>query len=166
MHSPSEASQGSADQAASADATPDTSSRPLANQIVSAASRFARVATQVSNIPISSVSMRALGYIERHGPQRISYMASYESISQPAMTSAINRLAQDGLVIRQPDPIDARAQLVALTDNGRHLLEEYRQQVAAVIQPELERLTTDDYAIIERTVDILDALTNDLTGIA
>ena len=69
-------------------------------------------------------------------------------------------------MIRQPDPIDARAQLVALTDNGRHLLEEYRQQVAAVIQPELEHLTTEDYATIERTVDILDALTNDLTGIA
>lgn len=145
---------------------PQETPRPLANQIVSAASRFARVSTQVSNIPISPVSMRALGYIERHGPQRISRMASYESISQPAMTSAINRLAQDGLVIRQPDALDARAQLVALTDNGRHLLEEYRQQVAAVIQPQLERLTAEDYATIERTVDILDALTNDLTGIA
>ena len=82
------------------------------------------------------------------------------------MTSAVNRLADDGLVIRQPDPADARAQLVVLTDTGRQLLEEYRQQIAAVIQPKLEHLTADDYATIQRTVEILDALTNDLTGIA
>ena len=138
--------------------------RPLANQIVAASSRFARVVTQVSNIPISIVSMRALGYIERYGPQRISQMAGYESISQPAMTSAVNRLADDALVVRQPDPADARAQLVELTDEGRRMLAEYRSQVAEVLQPKLEHLSAADYAIIERAVELLDTLTNDLTG--
>ena len=140
--------------------------RPLANHIVSAASRFARVVTQVSNIPISPVSMRALGYIERHGPQRISQMAAYESISQPAMTAAVNRLADDGLVRRQPDPGDARAQLVELTNQGQHMLDEYRQQVATVLQPKLENLSAADYATIERSIELLETLTNDLTRTA
>ena len=140
--------------------------RPLANQIVASSSRFARVVTQVSNIPISAVSMRALGYIERLGPQRISHMADYESISQPAMTSAVNRLAQDGLVVREADPVDARAQLVALTATGRKLLEQYRHQVTAVLQPKLEALPPDDYATIERAVGLLDTLTDDLIGLA
>lgn len=144
----------------------DSSDRPLANQLVSAASRFARVVTQVSDIPISAVSMRALGYIERLGPQRISQMASYESISQPAMTSAINRLETDGLIIRQPDPADARAQLVDLTDQGRHLLEEYRGQVANVLQPKLKALPAADYAAIESVVELLEKLTNELIGTA
>lgn len=144
----------------------DGSDRPLANQLVSAASRFARVVTQVSDIPISAVSMRALGYIERLGPQRISQMASYESISQPAMTSAINRLETDGLIIRQPDPADARAQLVDLTDQGRHLLEEYRGQVANVLQPKLNALPAADYATIEGVVELLEKLTNELIGTA
>lgn len=138
--------------------------RPLANQIVSASSRFARVVTQVSNIGVSAVSMRALGYIERHGPQRISQMAGYESISQPAMTSAVNRLADDGLVVRQPDPADARAQLVELTDQGQHMLDEYRSQVAEVLQPMLENFSAADYAVIEHAVELLETLTNDLTG--
>ena len=111
--------------------------RPLANQIVASSSRFARVVTQVSNIPISAVSMRALGYIERLGPQRISHMADYESISQPAMTSAVNRLAQDGLVVREADPVDARAQLVALTATGRKLLEQYRLKLPRCYSPNL-----------------------------
>ena len=166
MYSMSDASQAAADQPPSSDAATPSSQRPLANQVVASASRFARVVTQVSDIPISAVSMRALGYIERLGPQRISRMALYESISQPAMTSAVNRLAQDGLVVRQADPADARAQLVAMTDTGRQLLEEYRQQVAAVLQPKLEALAPDDYATIERTVELLDTLTDDLTGIA
>ena len=139
--------------------------RPLANQIVASASRFARVVIQVSNIPISPLSMRALGYIERLGPRRISQMADYESISQPAMTSAVNRLAQDGLVVRDPDPADARAQLVAMTDLGRELLQKYRQQVAAVLQPKLESLDADEYDTIKRAVGVLDALTNDLIGL-
>src|SRR5699024_4781363 len=63
------------------DGSSNASLRPLANQMVAAASRFARTATQISGIRISAVSMRALAYIERHGPQRISHLANYESIS-------------------------------------------------------------------------------------
>lgn len=138
--------------------------RPLANQLVSAASRFARVVTQVSDIPISAVSMRALGYIQRQGPQRISQMAAYESISQPAMTSAINRLEADGLIERQPDPADARAQLIELTHRGADLLEAYRGQVAEVLQPKLQDLPATDYATITRVVELLERLTDELIG--
>ena len=166
MHSAPNTPEAPDDPPASADPAHPSSQRPLANQIVASASRFARVVTQVSDIPISAVSMRALGYIERLGPQRVSTMAVYESISQPAMTSAVNRLAEDGLVVRQTDPADARAQLVAMTDTGRELLEQYRQQVADVLQPRLENLTPEDYATIERCVELLDSLTDDLTGLA
>lgn len=166
MYSAPNAHQAPDDDPANPGPAKRSSQRPLANQIVASASRFARVVTQVSDIPISAVSMRALGYIERLGPQRVSTMAVYESISQPAMTSAVNRLAEDGLVVRQTDPADARAQLVAMTDTGRELLEQYRQQVADVLQPRLEHLAPDDYATIERCVELLDSLTDDLTGLA
>ncbi|GAA2028538.1 hypothetical protein GCM10009720_05370 [Yaniella flava] len=121
--------------------------------------------TQVSGIPISPLSMRVLGYIDRNGPQRISLMASVESISQPAMTSAVNRLADDELVIRRPDPLDARAQLVDLTDRGHDMLAEYRGHMAEVLQPRLDALAADDYATVERAVAIFETLTNDLTGL-
>ena len=110
--------------------------------------------------------MRALGYIERLGPQRISHVTSYESISQPAMTTAINRLETDGLITRQPDPADARAQLDDLTAQGRILLEDYRNQVAHVLQPKLEDLSAADYVTVERAVEPLETLTNDLIGTA
>src|SRR5699024_12756173 len=127
------------------DGSSNASLRPLANQMVAAASRFARTATQISGIRISAVSMRALAYIERHGPQRISHLANYESISQPAMTTAVNRLPQDGMDVRQPDPADARAHLVALTAPGHPALHEYRRQVAAIVPPTLDTLTAADH---------------------
>jgi len=108
--------------------------------------------------------MRALGYIQRQGPQRISQMAAYESISQPAMTSAINRLEADGLIERQPDPADARAQLIELTHRGADLLEAYRGQVAEVLQPKLQDLPATDYATITRVVELLERLTDELIG--
>jgi len=146
------------------DGSSNASLRPLANQMVAAASRFARTATQISGIRISAVSMRALAYIERHGPQRISHLANYESISQPAMTTAVNRLAQDGMVVRQPDPVDARAHLVALTDQGDTALQEYRRQVAAIVQPTFDTLSEADRTTLARAVEILESLTNKLTG--
>lgn len=152
--------------AASATDPSEENQRPLANQIVTVTSRFARAVTQVSGIAISPLSMRVLSYIERYGPQRISVMASVESISQPAMTSAVNRLAKDGLVTRQTDPVDARAQLVDMTDQGQEMLAQYRRQAARVLQPRLETLSAEDYATIERTVEILETLTHDLTGFA
>lgn len=136
---------------------------PLANQLMTAVSRFSRVVTHASRIPISAVSMRALGHIERSGPQRISALACYESISQPAITAAVNKLEADGLVHRQPDPADARAQLVALTSKGRELLTEYRGQVAQVLQPRLDALSPDDIESLERSVEIFHALTDGLT---
>lgn len=148
------------------DMPPDIASTPqlpLANQLMAAATRFARVVTQVSKIPISAVSMRALGHIERSGPQRISAMACYESISQPAITAAVNKLEDDGLVSRQPDPADARAQLVALTAKGQELLTTYRAQVAQVLQPRLDTLDAVDFATLQHTVEILDQLTDGLT---
>jgi len=164
MHSSDDAYQPDANHHTKQQQATSADQRPLANQIVSASSRFARVVTQVANIEISAVSMRALGYIERHGPQRISHMASYESISQPAMTSAVNRLADGGLVVRAPDPADARAQLVELTDQGQRMLDEYRSQVATVLQPMLENFSAADYAVIEHAVELLETLANDLTG--
>src|SRR5699024_2006165 len=96
--------------------------------------------------------------------QRYPPPAHYSILSQPAMTTAVNRLAQDGMVVRQPDPVDARAHLVALTDQGDTALQEYRRQVAAIVQPTFDTLSEADRTTLARAVEILESLTNKLTG--
>lgn len=142
----------------------DHANPPIENQLVATASHFARVVNRVAKIPMSPVSMRVLARIDHYGPQRISHMAFHESISQPAMTTAVNRLQNDGLVTREPDPTDARAQRVTMTDRGLQTLHDFRSQVRTVIQPKLEALNPEDYAALLRSTEILQTLTEDLTG--
>src|SRR5699024_7075184 len=133
-------------------------------QMVAAASWFARTATLFSGIRISAVCMRALAYIERQGSQRMSHVANYESISRPAMPTAVTRLAHDGMVVRQPGPVDARAHLADLNDQGDTALQEYRRQVAAIVPPTFDTLSEADRTTLARAVEILESLTNKLTG--
>src|SRR5699024_2512000 len=97
-------------------------------------------------------------------PQRISHLANYVSISQHTMTTAVNRLAQDDMVVLQPDPVDDRAHLVALTNQSDTALQEYRRQVAAIVQAQFDTVSDADRTTLARAVEILETLTNKLTG--
>jgi DNA-binding MarR family transcriptional regulator len=44
-------------------------------------------------------------------------------VSSGTMTNRIDRLAADGLVVREPDPSDGRGVLVRLTDEGRTVVD-------------------------------------------
>jgi DNA-binding MarR family transcriptional regulator len=55
------------------------------------------------------------------GPQRISDLGRHVLLSQPALSRLVDRLAERGLVERQPDPADGRGVRLALTASGRDL---------------------------------------------
>lgn len=56
------------------------------------------------------------------GPLRLSDLAQHEALSQPGMTTLVNRLEAAGLAERVPDRTDGRAILVRITNAGRQLL--------------------------------------------
>lgn len=55
------------------------------------------------------------------GPQRMSELNRHVLLSQPALSRLVDRLADRGLVRREPDPADGRGVLLSLTDAGRAL---------------------------------------------
>ena len=55
------------------------------------------------------------------GPLRISELNRHVLLSQPALSRLVDRLAERGLVERQPDPADGRGIRLSLTDGGRAL---------------------------------------------
>src|SRR3954454_6440886 len=95
------------------------------------------------------------------GPRRITELAVAEAVAQPTVTTLVGRLERDGLVRRAPDPADARAVLVHLTDAGRERLARRRAARAAVIDERLAALTDDDRA---RLLDALPALNKMIEG--
>jgi DNA-binding MarR family transcriptional regulator len=74
------------------------------------------------------------------GPVTVSALAERLGVTQQAASKSVADLERRGYVSRSPDPTDARARLVALTDRGRHAVEGGRRHRAAVVRELAERL--------------------------
>jgi DNA-binding MarR family transcriptional regulator len=79
---------------------------------------------QAHGLPVGGFDV--LAALRRAGrPYRLSPTELYNSllVSSGAMTNRIDRLEEDGLVTRTPDPHDRRSILVALTPKGRRIVD-------------------------------------------
>lgn len=52
-------------------------------------------------------------------PQRLGELGGHVMLSQPGLSRLVDRLVERGLVAKYPDPADARASLLSLTEDGR-----------------------------------------------
>jgi DNA-binding MarR family transcriptional regulator len=134
----------------------------LAARLTSQGSRFARTASRKAGTKRSLIALRALANLQQEGDLRVGELALREAITQPAMTSAVNRLEADGLVARSADPADARASVVSLTEAGAAELHDFRMRAAAKVRPVLESLPEDDLAVLARAADLLQELADRL----
>lgn len=119
---------------------------PAAGDLVMYAARLVRASRQhIHATPPAGV--RVLSLIDEHGPSGVGRLAEHDRTSQPTMSGAVATLVERGWVTKEPDPDDARATLVTLTDAGRRALAVVRERnaeaVAAAIR-EHPTLTPDD----------------------
>ena len=75
---------------------------------------------------MSFTARSTLSRLDRDGPSRLSSLAAAEGVAQPSMTQLVQRLETQGLVLRTRDAEDGRVVLVAITDEGRVLLDQRR----------------------------------------
>lgn len=69
---------------------------------------------------------------------RMSDLAESTQLTKQTLTSIVDRLERAGYVARRPDPDDARARVVTITEKGRELVELSIPTVTAV-EAEWER---------------------------
>ncbi|WP_067428726.1 MarR family winged helix-turn-helix transcriptional regulator [Nocardioides jensenii] len=116
--------------------------------LVTYAARLVRASRQhVHHTPPAGV--RVLSLLDEHGPSGISQLATYDRTSQPTMSGAVAGLVERGWVSKTPDPKDARASLVRLTDAGRDALGVVRRRNAEAVAEAIDShptLTPDDLA--------------------
>ncbi|HEY8302376.1 MAG TPA: MarR family transcriptional regulator [Jatrophihabitans sp.] len=104
---------------------------------------------------VSSSTITTLDSLAANGPSRISDLAEREAISQPGMTSLVNRLEAAGQAERVSDPTDGRAALVRITDAGLALLTQRHAARALVLGRELDRLDDTERAALTAAVPAL-----------
>lgn len=134
----------------------------VTSRLLAQASRFARTATRRAGMSHSLVAMRVLSNLQHDGELRIGELAARETVSQPTMTTTVNRLEEDGLVTRRQDPADARASVVQLTASGLAELESFRTRAAAVVRPVLADLSEADAATLTRAAELFELLSDRL----
>jgi DNA-binding MarR family transcriptional regulator len=104
---------------------------------------------------IPPLQLSALVTVEEHGPLRLSELARREAVTAPTMSRVLASLDEQGLVIRTPDPNDARGVQIVLSDAGAEVLREVRSHRTALVARRLARLDAEER---RRIVDALPAL--------
>ena len=78
-----------------------------------------------------------VAYLARNDPKRVSELAAILSLDKSTVSRQIDAVSRLGLVERRPDPADARARLVTLTEDGRATvntqLDRYRDRMRRVL---------------------------------
>jgi DNA-binding MarR family transcriptional regulator len=74
------------------------------------------------------------------GPLTVGALANRLGVSQQAASKAVADLERRGYVRRAPDPADARARLITLTERGNEAIDGGRRHRAAVAAELSERL--------------------------
>lgn len=98
------------------------------------------------------------------GGVRMTSIAANLGVRTPTATQSVDRLMKAGLVERQPDPADARAVLVTLTDRGYAVIsaeERHRNEVVAAV---LGQLDHEDLAKLNAAMPVLEKLASPRNG--
>jgi len=107
---------------------------------------------------LSATSITTLDTLSHEGPLRISDLAGREGVSQPGMTTLVNRLADEGLAERFADPTDGRAILVRITDAGRSVLAARHRARTEAVLADIQRLSAEHRADLAAALDALNQL--------
>jgi DNA-binding MarR family transcriptional regulator len=107
---------------------------------------------------IPPLQLSALVTVEQHGPLRLSELARREAVTAPTMSRVLASLDDQGLVIRTPDPNDARGVRIVLSEDGAARLAEVRSHRTALVARRLARLDVEQRHILDAAMPALEAL--------
>jgi len=87
--------------------------------------------------------------------QRLSDLQDHVLLSQPTLSRLVDRLVERGLVQRVPDPSDARAVRLSLTEAGREAQRRIGRAHARDVAEAMSVLSDDELAQLARLVRTL-----------
>jgi DNA-binding MarR family transcriptional regulator len=113
----------------------------------------------------SITASSTLATLERFGPRRVTELAAFEGVTQPAMTQLVSRLEREGTVERRALPGDRRVVAVHLTEAGRAELTRRRAAQAKRLAELLAGLPAADREAISAALPALDRLAGAALGV-
>jgi DNA-binding MarR family transcriptional regulator len=102
--------------------------------------------------------LAALMTLEKRGPTSPGELAALERVQPPSMTKILAKLEEKGLIERTPHSTDRRQVVVAVTDPGRALLAQERQERDAWLSTRLVMIAPAERALLAQVAPLLDKL--------
>lgn len=140
-------------------ATTTTDTAALAARLRLAVTRLARKLRREAEPGITPSMLAALSSVDRQGPLTMSELCAVEQVQPPSMTRIVAALAEARLVTREADPSDGRVAWVAVTPEGRKLLDRSRGRKEAYLAKALRGLDPHELETLEEAAAILEDLT-------
>lgn len=101
--------------------------------------------------------------IDRAAPVRPSDLAAYLGVGKATISRQVKMLDELGLVDRKPDPLDRRAHLLVLTEEGRRRLGRARGARRRRLHMLLAAWPEEDVRLLARMLRRFNALTETMT---
>ncbi len=131
----------------------------MADRLHSAALHLLRrLREQDEALGISPPRLSALSVVVFAGPISIGALAAAEGVSAPTMSRLVDGLERDALVVRGPDPADARGVLVRATARGARTLTKGRRTRVQTLASSLARLTSEEVAAVARGAELIERI--------
>lgn len=145
--------------AAQAVAGPKTPADPavLADRLRLTLVRLGRQLHRQDPPGLSITLYSALATVADHDELAIGELADAEGVPSSAATRIADRLEEAGCVTRRPNPRDRRSVKLAITAEGRRLVEDRRTRGSAWLAERLAGLTVAQRHMLEGALGVLDA---------
>lgn len=133
-----------------------TSTDTLAIDLRTAVMRTSRrLRVEATGEVITPGQYTVLAVLNSDGPSTLRALAESEHVQAPSMSRIINALADQGFVTRTQHPDDGRQVRIDITDAGREVLAEAREQRTAWLARRVAGLSAEDRDILSRAARIM-----------
>ena len=106
----------------------------------------------------SFLHYHVLGVLGHFGVLPVSEIGKRLHISKPNMTPLIDRLVEDGMVVRKPDAQDRRVIKIAITPKGRALMSAGRNRMKGTMEKVFNEFTEDELSRLSGALETLKIL--------
>ena len=114
-----------------------------------------RLRVEATGDVITPGQYTVLAVLNSDGATTLRALADREHVQAPSMTRIVNALADQGFVSRAANPDDGRQVRVDITDAGRAVLEEARNQRTAWLAQRVAGLSEEDRLVLSRAAHIM-----------
>ncbi|MEU0547779.1 MarR family transcriptional regulator [Micromonospora sp. NPDC005979] len=139
-----------------AERVPPAQLAPQLRDAITRLNRRVRRARPVGDLTVTQVS--ALTSLRLAGGMTPRELAEIERVQPPTMTKIVAKLEDRGLVRRTPHPTDGRQVILAATEGGQAVLDQFERARDEWLAHRLAALDEDERETLHRAAEILQQL--------